>query len=63
MSTSKHLLMLLAPGTSSKEAASLERDDLADERFRRDCEKADDAPGSDEFSDDEFLSCDSNGGA
>jgi hypothetical protein len=31
-------------GTSSKEAASLERsDDLADERFLRDCEAADDA--------------------
>jgi hypothetical protein len=62
VTTSAHILHLMS-GTSSKEAASLERDDLADERFLRDCEAADDAPGSNEWSDDEFLSCDSNGGA
>jgi hypothetical protein len=64
MSTGAFILHNLAPGMTSRETTTLERsDDLADERFRRDCLKADNAPGSDEFSDDEFLSCDSNGGA
>jgi hypothetical protein len=42
VTTSAHLLHLMS-GTSSKEAASLERSDIADERFLRDCEAADDA--------------------
>jgi hypothetical protein len=48
VTTSAHLLHLMS-GTSSKEAASLEHDDdLADERFLRDCEAADDVGREDE---------------
>jgi hypothetical protein len=42
VTTSAHLLHLMS-GTTSKEAATLERSDIADERFLRDCEAADDA--------------------
>ena len=35
MSTARHILSLLALGTSSKEAATLEHSDLSDERFLR----------------------------
>jgi hypothetical protein len=47
VTTSAHLLHLMS-GTSSKEAATLERSDIADERFLRDCEAADDREGEDE---------------
>jgi hypothetical protein len=49
MSTGAHILHNLAPGMTSREMTTLERDDLADERFRRDCEAVDDREGEDEL--------------
>jgi hypothetical protein len=44
VTTSAHILHNLAPGMTSREMTTLERsDDLADERFRRDCADADEA--------------------
>jgi hypothetical protein len=43
MSTGAFILHNLAPGMTTREMTTLERDDLADERFRRDCADADEA--------------------